>query len=142
MHCEQMEIGARLGGEIFTLLLFKSHDNDWDLLFLDEAGAPRPGHLYILLLMSCVIGIAIGWAGVNAQALLTATSFLVVGNVNKFVVILAGIVLMQEASSWQAVLGCVIAISGGALYARARSRLDAAGRCSAVREVRWIPQPS
>ena len=30
---------------------------------------------------------------------------------------------MAEASSWQAVLGCVVAISGGVFYALARNRL-------------------
>ena len=30
---------------------------------------------------------------------------------------------MSDASSWQAVLGCVVAISGGVLYALARNRL-------------------
>ena len=52
----------------------------------DDAGAVQPYYVFLLLLLSCVVGIAIGWAGVNAQAHLTATSFLVVGNVNKFVV--------------------------------------------------------
>ena len=37
----------------------------------------------------------------------------VVGNVNKFIVIAVGMLAMGESSSWEAIVGCVIAISGG-----------------------------
>jgi len=113
------------GGVIFvSLLLVPTQETQhWDTLAHDEGGGAQPLYVYALLLVSCIVGIAIGWAGVNAQAHLTATSFLVVGNVNKFVVIFIGIGFMQEASSWQALLGCAIAISGGVFYALARNRL-------------------
>merc|ERR1712054_623043 len=91
----------------------------------DEDGAPHDVMAYILLIISCLTGVAIGWAGINAQYYLTATSFLVVGNVNKFLVIGFGMMVWHEASSWQAILGCIVAITGGVLYARARSNLDA-----------------
>ena len=48
--------------------------NAWSrLLFVD----------YFLLVLSCIIGVAIGWTALNAQSYLTATSMLVVTNMNK-----------------------------------------------------------
>jgi len=116
---------TNLGGLFYvTFLLIPTQEtSDWDSLMHTDEGAPRPMYQYVLLLVSCVAGVAIGYAGINAQRHLTATSFLVVGNVNKFVVIFVGMAFMSEASSWQAVLGCIIAISGGVMYALARNRL-------------------
>ena len=116
---------TNLGGLFYvTFLLIPTQEtSDWDSLMHTDEGAPRPMYQYVLLGVSCVAGVAIGYAGINAQRHLTATSFLVVGNVNKFVVIFVGMAFMSEASSWQAVLGCIIAISGGVMYALARNRL-------------------
>jgi len=117
---------TNLGGLFYVsfLLIPTQEVADWDsLVHTDEGGASRPVYQYVLLLVSCLAGVAIGWAGINAQRQLTATSFLVVGNVNKFCVIFVGMAFMSESSSWQAVLGCIIAISGGVLYALARNRL-------------------
>ena len=49
---------------------------------------------------------------------------MVLGNVNKFIVIGVGMFFMHESSAWQAIVGCFIAISGGALYGLARNRLN------------------
>merc|ERR1719272_1412942 len=116
---------TNLGGLFYvTFLLIPTQEtSDWDSLVHTDEGAPRPMYQFALLGLSCVAGVAIGYAGINAQRHLTATSFLVVGNVNKFVVIFVGMAFMSEASSWQAVLGCIIAISGGIMYALARNRL-------------------
>ena len=116
---------TNLGGLFWTsfLLIPTQEPSEWDSLVHTDEGAVRPTYQYVLLVISCIAGVAIGYAGINAQRHLTATSFLVVGNVNKFVVIFIGMAFMSEASSWQAVLGCVIAITGGVFYALARNRL-------------------
>jgi len=81
--------------------------NAWSrLLFVD----------YFLLVLSCIIGVAIGWTGLNAQSYLTATSMLVVSNMNKVAVVTLSIIFMGEAKSWLAIAGLTIAISGGAWY--------------------------
>ena len=33
----------------------------------DDAGAVQPYYVFLLLLLSCFVGIAIGWAGVNEK---------------------------------------------------------------------------
>ena len=80
-------------------------------------------HQWALLVASCVNAGAISWAGINAQAYVTVTTFMVLTNVNKFAVIAFGIFVLGESRSWQAVVGCCTALGGGLLYARARSLL-------------------
>ena len=41
------------------------------------------------------------YAGINAQGYVSATTFMVLSNLNKFVVVAFGIVVLREASSWQ-----------------------------------------
>jgi len=89
---------------------------------------------WVFLAGSCVAGVCIGWAGVNAQYYLTATSFMVLGNLNKFIVIAVGMVAMGESSSWEAVLGCFVAITGGLFYAIARNKLN--DKTKALREAK------
>ena len=89
---------------------------------------------WLLLGASCVNAGAISWAGINAQAYVTATTFMVLTNVNKFAVIAFGIFVLGESRSWQAVVGCCTALGGGLWYARARSNLAEASRRRAEQE--------
>ena len=57
---------------------------------------------------------------------MSATTFMVLSNLNKFVVVAFGIMMLHEASSWQAIVGCTVALSGGVWYAQARA--SASGR--------------
>ena len=54
-----------------------------------------------------------------------ATTFMVLSNVNKFVVVGFGMVVLREAHSWQAIVGCCVALSGGIWYAQARAAASA-----------------
>ena len=79
------------------------------------------GSEWALLGASCVNAVGISWAGINAQGYVSATTFMVLSNLNKFVVVAFGIVVLHEARSWRAILGCCVALSGGILYAKARA---------------------
>jgi len=74
-----------------------------------------------LLFASCINAVGISYAGINVQGYVSATTFMVLSNLNKFVVIGFGIVALREASSWRAILGCMMALSGGIFYAKARA---------------------
>ena len=76
---------------------------------------------FALLLVSCVNAVGISYAGINAQGYVSATTFMVLSNLNKFVVVGFGMVVLREASSWQAVVGVLVALSGGVWYAKARA---------------------
>ena len=78
---------------------------------------------YGLLFLSCINGVAISWAGINVQSYVSATTFTVLANLNKFVVVAFGMLVLNEASSVQSVVGCSFALLGGFAYVHARQRL-------------------
>jgi len=78
----------------------------------------------LLVFISCVNGLAISYAGLRVQQLVTATSFMVLTNVNKFVVILFGVVALNDEITMLSGIGVVLAMGGGLWYGRARSRLN------------------
>jgi len=99
-----------------ALAAYFGEHHRWALL-ADVSGADLS-----LLLVSCVNAVGISYAGINAQGYVSATTFMVLSNLNKFVVVAFGIVVLREANSWQAVVGVCIALSGGIWYARARAQ--------------------
>jgi len=96
------------------LFYFGEHHKWYRFRHLDTSG-------WALLIASCVNAVGISWAGINVQGYVTATTFMVLTNVNKFVVIGFGMAVLNESKTWQAYLGCLIALSGGLLYARVKS---------------------
>ena len=61
-----------------------------------EVGSQMTGGGVALVLVSCVNGLAISYAGLRVQQLVTATTFMVLTNVNKFVVIIFGVVVLGD----------------------------------------------
>ena len=53
-----------------------------------------------------VVGVAIGWSAINAQFYVSATTMLVITNLNKVLVIAYGILVLGETSTPQAIAGC------------------------------------
>ena len=74
--------------------------------------------------LSCVNGLAISYAGLRVQQLVTATTFMVLTNVNKFAVIVFGVVVLHDALSPLSALGVLMAMGGGFWYANARARMQ------------------
>ena len=58
------------------------------------------------------------------QQLVTATTFMVLTNVNKFVVILFGVVVLHDRLTAVGGVGMLLAMGGGLWYGQARSRLS------------------
>jgi len=87
------------------------------------------GHLSQLdmfyLIMSCIIGLGISYTGVWAQSLISATSFLVMVNANKFVIIgFEAFVMHSKALNFTQVCGACITILGACLYGQARRHVE------------------
>ena len=91
-----------------------------------------PGAL--LILISCLNGLAISYAGLKVQQLVTATTFMVLTNVNKFAVILFGVVVLHDDITLLSTAGVLLAIGGGLWYAK-RARA-----CRSSRRRRWRPR--
>lgn len=85
------------------------------------------GWLWIAL--TCVLGFMISTSGFGLQKLVSATTFLVVNNVTKFLNILLGILFLQDKIvGWMDGLGCVVAILAGFWYSSAQSRFIQQGK--------------
>ena len=69
-------------------------------------------------------GIAIGWTGINVQQYVTATTFLILTNLNKIIVVACGMIFMGDAHGPVAILGIVMALSGGLWYTLARENIE------------------
>jgi hypothetical protein len=74
---------------------------------------------------SCIVAVGIGYCGVWAQSLITATTFLVLVNTNKFVMIFIEVFLMKtKAITSLQIFGCSVAIAGGVYYGKAREMIE------------------
>uniref|UniRef100_A0A7S3Z3Q2 Sugar phosphate transporter domain-containing protein n=1 Tax=Lotharella globosa TaxID=91324 RepID=A0A7S3Z3Q2_9EUKA len=75
------------------------------------------------IIWSCLCGACISYTAFRAQRRISATSFLVVVNMNKFVVVAYGIVFLGESYQPIAAVGTALALLGGAYYSWDRSNL-------------------
>ena len=126
------------------------NSNEWARL--PEAAKKLGAGEWALIVASCTVGLGISWAGINVQRYtsatrlgkgasytratprslprlplyryISATTMLVLTNLNKFIVIGFGIVFLGESDSWQAILGCITALGGGVWYAQERAALN------------------
>jgi len=74
---------------------------------------------------SCIVGVGISYTGIWAQSLISATSFLVLVNANKFVIIFIEVLAMHKAPLGQRqVVGAVLTIAAGAAYGKAKELLE------------------
>lgn len=77
----------------------------------------------ILLLLSSLVGIGICYSGLACQRAISATSFIVVQNMCKVVVVIAGIcVFGDEVSSPLSVAGLVLSIGGSVWFSKIQAR--------------------
>ena len=79
----------------------------------------------IWILCSCFVGTCISFTGIFVQKRISATSFLVLINVNKFgIIFLEAFVMGTKTLSTSQIFGDSVAISGGVLYGQARKAIE------------------
>ena len=105
---------------VSALLLVPGQLHETDIVAL-HWNAERTWDHYAALVISCITGVAIGWTAINAQQYVTATTMLVITNLNKVVVVIIGAVFMAEPHGALAMSGMALALSGGVFYALARN---------------------
>jgi len=87
---------------------------------------------YTWVTLSCVVGVAISYTGIWAQSLISATSFLVLVNANKFVIIfIEAFCLKTKSLTPIQVVGACVTILGGVMYGKAREALEREGKATA-----------
>jgi len=78
---------------------------------------------------SCLVGVAISYTGIWAQSLISATSFLVLVNANKFVIIfIEAFCLKTKSLTPIQGVGAIVTILGGVLYGKAREAIEREAR--------------
>jgi len=87
-----------------------------------QALTPTGGSIVVA---SCIVGIAISYTGVWVQSQISAASFLVLVNANKFVIIIAEAAILGSKSlgPWQ-VAGASLAVTSGIIFGQAKSRAE------------------
>jgi drug/metabolite transporter (DMT)-like permease len=109
------------------MLLIFDEIPQWQSRLAPSAHSPLT---WTALAMSCVVGICIGWTAMNAQRHISATSFMVLGNVNKVVVWVIGMIFYGDVRTPLAIFGAVIALGGGVYYGWARNSIDDKNRAA------------
>jgi len=78
-----------------------------------------------IVLLSCVMGLAISVAGTRSREIFSATSFDVLGNMNKFISIGLSQVLLKSTAGHKSLAGLFVALLGGILYSPLGKKLAA-----------------
>eukprot|EP00928_Gymnodinium_smaydae_P048111 TRINITY_DN3214_c0_g1_i3.p1 TRINITY_DN3214_c0_g1~~TRINITY_DN3214_c0_g1_i3.p1 ORF type:complete len:347 (+),score=47.01 TRINITY_DN3214_c0_g1_i3:109-1149(+) len=94
---------------------------------LPTAVADLDSRAVFFVAASCIVGVGISYTGVWVQSLISATSFLVLVNANKFVIIgLEATVMRTKQLSMLQYAGACVAILASAAYGKAREAVEKA----------------
>ena len=74
------------------------------------------------LLFSCAIGIGISWAGFWCQSLVSATTYTVVGVMNKMLTVTVNVLVWDKHASSTGIGALCLCLLGGSLYQQAPLR--------------------
>eukprot|EP00993_Chasmostoma_nieuportense_P001629 NODE_2493_length_1162_cov_40.947826_g2376_i0.p1 GENE.NODE_2493_length_1162_cov_40.947826_g2376_i0~~NODE_2493_length_1162_cov_40.947826_g2376_i0.p1 ORF type:complete len:327 (+),score=66.21 NODE_2493_length_1162_cov_40.947826_g2376_i0:66-1046(+) len=81
----------------------------------------------IFLFLSCIIGIAISYTGWYCRDLLSATSYTLVGVLNKLIPVLINAIMWDKHATALGIFFLCVCISGGGLYTQSPMRAEALG---------------
>merc|ERR1719231_65460 len=96
-----------LAPNLFLLLLYQEPPR-WE-----EAWGGLSTRGAAMIALSCLNGLAISYAGLRVQQLVTATTFMVLTNVNKVLVVLFGVLALGDPITPLSSLGVAVAIGAG-----------------------------
>eukprot|EP00026_Physarum_polycephalum_P012308 Phypoly_transcript_12602.p1 GENE.Phypoly_transcript_12602~~Phypoly_transcript_12602.p1 ORF type:complete len:309 (-),score=26.63 Phypoly_transcript_12602:100-1026(-) len=91
---------------------------DFVLAFYEEGSFT--GIVFTVVVLSCLVGIGISIVGFMAREAITATSFSVVGNMNKVLTVFINYFIWDNHASMKGLLSLLICLVGGAYYAKVR----------------------
>ena len=83
-----------------------------ELLLIRKAGIASNKNTFFLVVLSCIVGCAISYSSWRLRELVSATTFGLVGVVNKMVTICVSVLIWPNSFSWRgifAIVGCVYA---------------------------------
>ncbi|CAM6107343.1 unnamed protein product [Calypogeia fissa] len=68
------------------------------------------------VILSCLFGLSISFFGFSCRRTISATSFTVLGVVNKLLTVVINLFIWEKHASWVGTIGLLICIGGGVLY--------------------------
>lgn len=78
----------------------------------------------ILLILSCIIGIGIGYSSWWCRDQISATSFTLIGVMNKCITVLINLMIWDQHASYLGIVSLFICLVGGMIYEQAPMRKD------------------
>lgn len=77
---------------------------------------------WFLLIFSCIVGTLIGYTGWLCRGMVSATTYTLVGVVNKFLTVLLNVLIWEKHSSPSGLLAVCLCLMAGAFYQQAPKR--------------------
>jgi GDP-mannose transporter len=77
----------------------------------------------IVLSISCVMGTALSYLGWKMRMMMSATSFTVVGVLNKVLTLLLNGMLWPDHALWSSTIGLIFSLVGGSFYQQSTARM-------------------
>lgn len=99
-------------------------DSTWALL------GKLPTESIALVVMGCLVGTGIGYTGWWCRGKISATSFTLVGVLNKCMTVLVNLLIWDQHASPMGILSLFLCLIGGAFYKQAPMRKDKVGEDS------------
>lgn len=118
---------AQFGGEFERLEEMKRSydvDSNWALI------GKLPTESIALVVMGCLVGTGIGYTGWWCRGKISATSFTLVGVLNKCMTVMVNLLIWDQHASPMGILSLFVCLIGGAFYKQAPMRKDKVGEDS------------
>jgi drug/metabolite transporter (DMT)-like permease len=87
-----------------------------------------PSNGVMVLLFSCVAGTLIGYSGWLCREMVSATTYTLVGVVNKFLTILLNVALWDKHASPTGIIAVCVCLGAGSLYQQSPTRKQLAAQ--------------
>jgi len=98
--------------------------NDEQATFLDALlNIKASGAIFLVL--SCVVGCGISYCGWWCRDVTSATTFTLIGVLNKLGTVTVNLLIWDQHASWTGIFALIICLIGGAFYQQAPLRLPA-----------------
>lgn len=108
---------------LLPMMLFGSTvAGEWETYQKIDLGEERTP-IMSLLLLSCIVGTGIAYAGWRCRSLISPASYTLVGVVNKLFTIVLSMVITGDGASWQGLACLIFSICGSAFYKQAPMRV-------------------
>lgn len=111
-----------VGGALVLLIAMALHG---EYSQMGSTFAALSGNDYFWVIASCIVSVGISYTGIWAQSLISATSFLVLVNANKFFIIfLEAFIMRTKTMSPTQMIGAIIVILASVAYGKAREAAE------------------